>query len=80
MIEKKVISVHNKWRANGEWNEERIQYLQEKRKRCWTIFGLLSKHYWVTIDSEIVPSHVWLRYAIFGSDIDGWKSKFAQYI
>ena len=78
MSDKKVISIHNKWKENGEWNEERIQYLQEKRKISF--FGLFTKYYWKTIDSEIVPQHVWLQKSIFGDELSGWKSKFKEYI
>jgi hypothetical protein len=79
-MERRVISIHNRWRVNKEWNEERIQYLQEKVLRIFTFFGILSKYYWKTIDSEIVPSNVWLQKAVFGDELTGWKSKFKQYI
>lgn len=80
MSEKRVVSIHNRWKSNGEWNEERVQYLQERRERPWTLFGLLPKYYWVTIDSEIVPQVVWLQNAIFGDEHTGWKSKFKEHI
>jgi len=75
MLEIKVISIHTKWRENGEWNEERTQYLKQKYHTSF-IFGLFKWTYWKTVDYEIVPQYVWLQNAIFGSDIDGWKSKF----
>jgi len=78
--ERKVISIHKRWKVNDEWNEERTQYLKEKTKRKFTFFGLLSKYYWKTIDSEIVPQVVWLQKAIFGDELTGWKSKFKEYI
>lgn len=29
---------------------------------------------------ETVPQHMWLQNAIFGSDIEKWKSKFKKYM
>jgi len=65
----RVIATHHRWKQNGEWNEERVQHLQKRKYKL----------FWVNIDSEIVPSHVWLHNAIFG-DCDGWKSKFKDYM
>lgn len=78
MQEKRVITVHNRWKQNKEWNEERVQFLQEKRKTSF--FGLFTKYYWKTIDSEIVPQNAWLQKSIFGDELTGWKSKFSKYI
>lgn len=65
----RVIAIHDKWKANGEWNEERTQHLQKR-----IIPGL-----WKTIDTEIVPSFAWLHHAVFG-DAPDWKSKFKDYL
>jgi hypothetical protein len=78
-MEYKVLPIHSRWRKNGEWNEERKQYLKQKVYTSFA-FGLFKWTYWKTIDSEIVPQHVWLQNAIFGSDIEKWKSKFSKYI
>lgn len=76
MPEKRVVSIHYRWKKNGEWNEERIQYLQEKRSISF--FGLFRKYYWRNIASEIVPQVVWLQYAVFGDQLTGWKSEFKE--
>lgn len=78
--ERRVISIHTKWKSKGEFHERRIQYLEEKRKYRFTFFGLLPSNRWVRIDSEVVPSHVWLQHAIFGDQLTGWVSKFKDYI
>jgi len=79
-MEMRVTSEYFKWISNGEWNEERIQYLEQKVTRKFTFFGLFPKSYWKIIDSEKVPSFVWLQAAIFGDQQTGWRSKFSQYM
>lgn len=76
--EYRVIAKHRSWRNSfGEPEEERTQYLQEKKIRGFRLFGILSKHYWQTIDSEIVPSFAWIHKGVFG-DESSWKSKFSK--
>lgn len=73
----RVIATHHKWYSNGEWNEERIQTLQKKKTINFILFKF---SFWVNVDSEVVPSHVWLSHAIFGDHNYRWKSKFKEHI
>lgn len=79
-MEYRLQAIHSKWKKGGEFQEERVQYLQVKVTRRFTLFGLLEKHYWKTLDSEIVPQHVWLQKSVFGDELTGWKHKFSNII
>ncbi len=44
-------------------------------KSAW--FGL--RHFWIDLDTEIVPEHVEISLGCFG-DTGGWRNKFADLI
>ena len=60
--------------SSDEYTETLIQCLQEKK--VLKIFGLKLFSYWVTIDTEIVPSFAWIQRNVLGST--DWKSKWAD--
>ena len=57
---------------SDEYTETLTQYLQEQKH--FKIFGLRLFSYWLTIDTEIVPSFAWIQRNALG--FTDWKSKW----
>jgi hypothetical protein len=52
----------------------RIQYLV----KIFKFIGI--PFFYLTLDSEFVPNHVWIGIGALGFDSSNWKSKFKEYI